>query len=246
MSTVRLATYNIHKFVGADGKRNVTRILDVIRALDADIVGIQEFVVDPAIPHAPGGFAAHSTNGTQGVPGAEEFAAAAGYRVVQQKMRRANGQYQRNLLLTRAAPRLVRLIDLVCEGMEPRGAICAEMEEGGQRFRVVTTHLGLAPWARKRQFETMLRDGAWRDRLPLALLGDFNASIPFGPVDRRLRRAFPGHARPASFPARWPIVAPDRIVVDPASAVRSLRAYREAPANIASDHLPLVADIVFS
>ena len=90
MSAVRLATYNVHKFVGKDGKWNVTRILDVIRALDADIVGIQEFVVDPAISHAPS---------------AEEFAATAGYRLVQQKMRRANGQYQLNLLLTRAVPR---------------------------------------------------------------------------------------------------------------------------------------------
>ena len=42
MSLLRLATWNVHGCVGADGVENPERIASVIRELDPDIIGLQE------------------------------------------------------------------------------------------------------------------------------------------------------------------------------------------------------------
>ena len=39
-----LATYNIHKFVGRDSRRDPERTFQVLRELDADVIGIQNFI----------------------------------------------------------------------------------------------------------------------------------------------------------------------------------------------------------
>jgi len=40
--TLRVATYNIHRSRGLDGRTNPERIAEVIRAIDADVVALQE------------------------------------------------------------------------------------------------------------------------------------------------------------------------------------------------------------
>ena len=40
--TFRIATYNIHKARGMDGRTRIERILRVLRAVDADIIALQE------------------------------------------------------------------------------------------------------------------------------------------------------------------------------------------------------------
>src|SRR4030095_12609926 len=40
--TVRVATYNVHRCRGLDGRTNPGRIADVIRSIDADVVALQE------------------------------------------------------------------------------------------------------------------------------------------------------------------------------------------------------------
>lgn len=227
MNALRLGTYNIHKFIGADGRKDAGRVISVIRALGADVLALQEFTDDAAA-------------------GAQEFAAAMGYRAVEQKMLRGNGRHQSNLLLSRLPLRSPRLIDLKVEGQEPRGAIVAVVEAGGHRLHVVTTHLGLRPAARKRQLDAILGAFDLDPAQPFALLGDLNAILPWEGAERRLGRDFPGQARPPSFPARRPVLALDRIVVRPARMLRSLRVFADAPARVASDHLPLVADLVLS
>lgn len=229
MTRVRLATYNIHKFVGADMKRDVPRILRVIAAIDADVLALQEFMPNKAGYNAPD---------------AEHFAEKAGYHVVSQPIRRVTGNYQANLLLSRLPVRHSRLIDLRHRRSEPRGAIVAELAAGEHAMSVVATHLGLTPNARGRQLERILAEVHEHEGHTVALMGDFNAFIPWGPVDRRLRREFRGHARPASFPAGRPMMALDRIVVRPARAVTKVRVHEDDPAPFASDHLPVVADLV--
>ena len=39
---VTVASYNIHKAEGIDGRVDIARIADVLREIDADLVGIQE------------------------------------------------------------------------------------------------------------------------------------------------------------------------------------------------------------
>ena len=44
MPTLRVATYNIHRCRGLDGRTSPSRIADVIRAIDPDIIALQEVV----------------------------------------------------------------------------------------------------------------------------------------------------------------------------------------------------------
>ena len=42
--TLRVATYNIHRCRGLDGRTSAARIANVIRTVDADIVALQEVI----------------------------------------------------------------------------------------------------------------------------------------------------------------------------------------------------------
>lgn len=230
MTTLRLATYNIHKFVGTDGRRDPARVLAVLRAIDADVVAIQEFQTH-AVRHTGG-------------PDADAFARQAGYAVLQQPVRRVAGDFQANLVLTRLPVRHQRFLDLRSGRSEPRGAICADLDAGPHGLRVVATHLGLVPGARGKQLRRILEECRAHEGHPFVLMGDLNAWIPWGPVDRRLRREFRGHLQPPSFPAARPVLPLDRIVMRPGRAIRRVVAHAAEPAPVASDHLPVVADIV--
>src|SRR5712691_615295 len=50
--TLRVATYNIHRCRGIDGRTRPERIASVLRAIDADVVALQEVV--GAGPHGGG------------------------------------------------------------------------------------------------------------------------------------------------------------------------------------------------
>ena len=41
-STITIASYNMHKAVGLDRRRDPVRVLDVLREIDADVVALQE------------------------------------------------------------------------------------------------------------------------------------------------------------------------------------------------------------
>ena len=81
-----------------------------------------------------------------------------------------------------------------------------------------------------------------RDTL-LVVLGDFNDWLPGRSVVHVLDRRLGRPPRPASFPVFWPIVSLDRIWVHPTGALRRIFTHRTPTARLASDHLPVVADI---
>ncbi|MEY4880060.1 MAG: hypothetical protein RJB62_1529 [Pseudomonadota bacterium] len=228
--SLKLATYNVHKLVGSDGKWNEARVLNVIRAMDADILAIQEFVVATDQPAASSPTA---------------FAAAAGYHVISQPLMRPHGMIQHNLLLTREPAKDVALIELPRDGREPRGVILADMDTENGSLSVAATHLGLTPQTRQRQLAQIFMECGKRNAECVALLGDLNTVFPWEGAARLLRRAFPGQKHPHGFPAKWPFLRLDAIHLRPAN-IMALRAFTEAGAHAASDHLPLIADVVFS
>ena len=180
-----MATYNIHKFVGRDGKRDEERILGVIGAMNADILALQEFVLQD-----------HGGD----ISMVEAFTAKAGYHFIAQPMLRLNKMVQFNLLLSRAPVHSQNLVTLPRDGHEPRGAIAAEYEIGGRLLHVAATHLGLSPAARMRQLAMILELCAGQTQAPFALLGDLNIMFPWEPAQRYLRKVFPGQKQPAGFP----------------------------------------------
>jgi len=172
----------------------------------------------------------------------EDLAARLGYTpLAGPTLLRSDGHYG-NALLTRLPVEDVRLEDLSVPGREPRGALAAVLRTGDGPLTLIATHLGLAPGERRRQMRRLLalvRASA----KPVVLLGDLNEWFLWGRPLRWLRAHFGRTPAPATFPARWPIFALDRIWVEPAVALERIETHRARPARVASDHLPVRATL---
>ena len=226
---IRIATWNMHSGVGIDGRFAPQRTARVIAELGADIVALQEFG-----SHRTGfDMRAHLEDAT-GWPALVMATCTDRY-----------GEFG-NAILTR-----LPVVSSVCRPLdvgrrEPRNAIDVIVDCGGAHLRVIATHLGLRRHERRAQ-NAYLHDLVTRGEMrPVVLLGDFNmwrtrggglAGFPSG--SHRV------HA-PRTFPAPFPIAALDRILVSPMSACIDLHAHRSRAARVASDHLPLVAEIEMS
>ena len=229
MTRLRIASYNIHRCVGLDGRRDPARVAAVLREIDADVVGLQE--VD-----AQRGPTSESMQ-MQFLADALGLHAVAGPTIV-----REGGHYG-NALLTRRPVLDVRHIDLTVYRREPRAAIDSELDAGGASVRVLVTHLGLLPGERRIQVRRLLDALGSAGRAPIVLCGDINEWFAVGRPLRWLHARLGRALAVATFPATFPVFALDRLWVHPRDALRSLVAHRTGTARLASDHLPVVADI---
>ncbi|MFO1128390.1 MAG: endonuclease/exonuclease/phosphatase family protein [Rhodospirillales bacterium] len=226
MPTIRVASYNIHRAIGTDGRRDAGRIGAVIGEIDAHIIALQE--VDW-----------HDHRHWQ----VEYLAQLPGYEAVPgPNIRDHRGEYG-NLLLTRAPVRQVRRLDLSMSRREPRGAIDADVDIDGTPLRVVATHFGLGAGERWRQAVRLGRalsagpDGA------TVLLGDLNDWTPGSLSLRPLLRLCGPAPHAPTFPSRRPLFALDRILVRQLPPPIGFRPHASALARVASDHLPVAAGI---
>jgi endonuclease/exonuclease/phosphatase family metal-dependent hydrolase len=221
-----VGSYNVHRCTGADRRCTPARIARVIAELDVDLLALQE--VDRGY-HAAG----------------EDQLAflveATGMHAVAGPTMTGDGGTYGNALLSRGAATAVRHVDLSVRGREPRGAIDADLELGGRHVRIVVTHLGLRRFERAMQVEQILRSvrGADEGRITI-VAGDLNEWRPNDQSLQALHVRF-GRSRLRTFPARRPVLAFDRILVEPATALRSFRVHDTALARVASDHLPVKA-----
>lgn len=225
---LRVATWNIHKGVGTDRRRDLGRTAAVIAEIAPDIVALQEadtrFGTRRGLLDLP---ALERATGLHPVP-----VAGAGP---------AHG-WHGNLILARGAATLaVQPIDL--PGLEPRGALLADLAIGDTRLRVVGTHLGLWPASRAAQARALVERLDRLDPLPELLMGDLNEWRGDGGALRTFRRRF--HLPPPvpSFPARFPVLSLDRIMAGRGADLSGVAAHRTALAQRASDHLPVVGQV---
>lgn len=222
-----LASYNIHRCIGCDGRRDPERVVGVVSELNADVVALQE------VETYPGGeldFLA-------------ELGEATGMRVIPGPTLGHRNYRYGNAILTRARVNAVRRIDLSLLDHEPRGALQVDLEWENMPVEVVATHLGLRPLERRFQIRQILELLASEDRNPSALLGDINEWFSWGRPLRWLHGHFGKPPAPATFPTRLPLLALDRIWFRPREWLVSIRAHASPAARIASDHLPLVATV---
>ena len=224
-----VATYNVHGCVGTDGRLDTARTLDVLRALEADVIALQELRWQPRA-------ARHLL---------DEFASSMGYTpLAGPTLLRADGHYG-NALLTRLPVVEVKPVDLSVPGREPRGALAAVLQSASGPLTVIATHLGLAPGERRRQMQRVLAL-VHKSEKPVVLLGDLNEWFLWGRPLRWLRRHFGRTPAPATYPARWPLFALDRIWVEPARMLERIEVHRTRFAHQASDHLPLRATLALN
>ena len=228
-SALRVATWNNHGAIGGDGRYAPARIVDVLKEIDADVVALQEVASEEK--HA--NFLADLERET-------------GYHIVAGLLRQRHGSDFGNAVLSKFPVHSVEHLDLAVDHYEPRGALDVCLDLGLRPLlRVVATHLGLRPGERREQVRRIIANVERETPQPTLLMGDLNEWYLWGRPLRWLHSHFREMpAAPRTFPARRPVFALDRIWVSPAGSLRGLRRHASPLARTASDHLPLVAQIV--
>lgn len=231
---LRIATYNVHRCRGMDRRTIPSRIAGVIRELNADVVALQEVI----------------GAGPSGAGQAEEIGAALGMGWVMTAVRHLRKHLFGNVILSRYPIVHHSHYDLSWRTCESRACQRADLDLGAsQLLHIYNVHLGTAVLERRYQAPRLA--AYVHDRRiegPKIILGDFNEwtrglatstlTSLFESVDIyahiRRRRTYPGI---------FPVVHLDHIYYEGHVEVKSVELVRSRQALIASDHLPLVADL---
>jgi len=224
---MRVVTWNIHGCVGSRQSFDPEATTRVLRCLRADILALQE--VDARSERALGFDSfAHFTNH------------GGGYAAEARTITGEDGDYG-HMVISRWAIRRQTVHDVSHSVREPRKIIEAYIDRNRRPFRVLAVHLGLKMRERREQIEALLEIIGRDDETPTLLLGDFNQVRRRGRLQRMLTPSFGFRSAPATFPAKRPVFALDRIWARPAHLIETTWVFKEAWE--ASDHLPLVADL---
>ncbi len=241
---LRVMTYNVHGCVGMDGKLDAERIARVIARARPDVVALQELDV-----------------GRVRSLGMDQAQLIARYLEMEFHFHPAmhlEEERYGDAILTHLPQRLVKagaLPGLADKPrLEPRGALWVAVDLHDREVQIINTHLGLYPRERAAQVEALLGSDWLAHEAcqePVIVCGDFNA-LPSSPVCRRLGAQFEdaqasaqAHRPQATFSSRLPTMRIDHLFISPGLEVAAIDIPRSELARVASDHLPLVAEIRF-
>jgi endonuclease/exonuclease/phosphatase family metal-dependent hydrolase len=237
MPLIRFVTYNIHKARGLDGRTRVERIARVLREIQADVIALQEVV-------SLGGSTPEQDQAQYLSDALERFQAMG-------ETRKHRGGAYGNVTLSRWAFDSVRPLDLSVSQRERRCLLRTDVRAFGQLLHVFNVHLGTGHGERRQQASRLLEEDTLRAldlTGPRIVLGDFNEWTR-GKVTRALSAEF--HltdlrvhlSRIRTYPAVFPLLHLDHVYFDYHFRVERAFFHSSRLALIASDHLPLVADL---
>jgi endonuclease/exonuclease/phosphatase family metal-dependent hydrolase len=231
---LRVATYNVHRCRGMDRRTLPGRIADVLRELDADVLALQEVV----------------GAGPEGEGQAEEIGAALGMGWVMASVRHLRRHLFGNVVLSRLPIVHHSQYDLSWRTCEARACQRADLDLGADRLlHVYNVHIGTAVLERRyqaRRLASYVHDR--RVEGPKIILGDFNEWLK-GLATSTLSGLFDSidiyaHLkRRRTYPGIFPMVHLDHIYYEGHVEVRGVHLLRSRTALMASDHLPLAADL---
>ncbi|MDC0887304.1 endonuclease/exonuclease/phosphatase family protein [Altererythrobacter sp.] len=226
---ITVASYNIHKAVGTDRKRDPARIISVLREIDADVIALQE--ADLRFGARPSVLPRAALDDTP-------------WKTVPVAKRPQSIGWHGNALLVRRDMDVLDSEALNLPMLEPRGAACADLRNSSGAFRVVGTHLDLSGIRRADQIRSIL-DHLHRAHpdLPEILLGDFNQWSARSGAMKQFADDWLALSPGPSFPSGRPVARLDRLVFSPHWEILSHGVHHSALAVQASDHLPVWAKI---
>jgi len=229
--TLRVATYNIHKARGIDGRTKPERILKVLKELQADVIALQEVI----------SFADQEGGRDQ----AHYFGKELGMHVCVGQTRTIKGAIYGNILLTKLQVRRIENYDISVRWREQRGCLRADLQFGKSVLHAFNVHFGTMFYERRSQVRKLLREEILKNpelsgfRI---VMGDFNEWNP-GFVTGLLEKHF-GRATPLrTFPVFRPVLTLDHIYFDHVFHPKEIRVHRSPITLRASDHLPVVAEL---
>jgi endonuclease/exonuclease/phosphatase family metal-dependent hydrolase len=232
-TSLRIVTYNIHRSRGMDRRTRPDRIAAVLAAIGADVIALQEVI--GAGPH--------------GRSHIEEIGAALAMGWVMAPTRRLRGHQFGNAVLSRFPIRHHAQHDLSWKSCEERGMQRVDIDVRGRMLRVYNLHLGTAILERRQQATRVAAIVADRQVPgPKIVLGDFNEwmrGLTTTLLSSRLKSVELGRflKRRRTYPGLFPILHLDHIYYAGKLDVVSVSLPRTRVSLVASDHLPLVADI---
>jgi len=227
-STLRIASYNIRKAVGTDRRRDPQRILGIIADLEADIVVLQE---------ADRRFGERAS-----VLPIRDIEAQTGLVPIRLSTGGPSLGWHGNSILLKPSVKIVELCRFDLPGIEPRGAVIADLIVRNTPLRVIAVHLGLLRSSRRRQLSTLIEKLGTLDATPTLVAGDLNEwSLRVGLG--RIAHQFTIHAPGKSFHASFPLAALDRIALDQYLEPHAGGVLDTLITRRASDHLPIWMDI---
>lgn len=259
MTTLRVATYNIHKGVQGVGplkRLEIHNLGRAVAALQADVVCLQEVrAYHRRLQHRFG----HWPAGDQA-----QFLAPPGYHAVYRTNAVTRHGEHGNAVLSRFAVLAHGHQDVSDHRFEQRGLLHVALAVPGggtdlgvagaarplaaptsaQTVHVIVVHLGLIHASRQRQVQALGRFMAAHvaPDAPLIVAGDFNdwgERLHDALAALGLRSAA---QRVPTFPSRWPLLPLDRIYAR-GLTVRSLATPHGGGWGRWSDHLPLIAEL---
>jgi len=230
---LRVVTYNVHRCRGLDGRTRPERIAAVLRAVDADVIAMQEVV----------------GSGPHGGGHAEALGAALGMGWVMTEARQLRGHQFGNAVLSRFPITHHVEHDISWKTCEPRRVQRVDVAVPGQTLHVYNVHMGTALLERRHQAQRLASIVLDRHvNGPKLVVGDFNEwmrglatdllSEKLNSVDLRnhLRRR-------RTYPGLFPILHLDHIYYSGKLEVTHVELPRTRLSLVASDHLPLVAEV---
>src|SRR5690606_3600918 len=147
-----------------------------------------------------------------------------------------------NVLLFREG--IVRNVrQLTLPGVEPRGALVADLQFPSGPLRIIAAHFGLLKRSREQQAQSILTTLQESETLPTLLIGDLNewrigkrsSLSSLQPIFDHAATAVP------SFPSRFPVLALDRVLGMPHNLVSAIEVHNTPLARMGRDTHPFTA-----
>lgn len=225
VTEIALASWNIRAGLGRDLKRRPLRTIEVISALHADLVVLQE----ADFRRHPRSAALPIMSGRIGP-----------YEVVDLTPTGVGLGWHGIAVLKQPEITVdaIRRIDL--PALEPRGAAIVDLTIKGQPVRIVGVHLGLLRGNRRKQIAFIADQLADMEKLPTIIAGDFNEwreKKGFETLPDWLRTHSPG----PTFPAGRPLLKLDKVAMTGDITLLDSAVVGDPRARIASDHRPIRA-----